>query len=335
MRSCGTIGTTSHGDPKEGRDYTDFLPEVHDVLRRMRTMTDRYAGNRLLIGETYLSSTSQLDTWYGGEARNELQLPMDLLLGFGGNDLNADRFRRNLTELNSQIHGSWPLLVFDNHDKPRSWGRFGDGVHDLAIAKAVATVLLTTRSTPLMYYGEELGMTTTDPTRIEDVKDPIGIVGWPANKGRDGERTPMQWDDSNPQAGFSAASRTWLPVASNYSQVNVKTETADPGSLLNWYKQLIHLRRSNGALHDGAIAMLDENDKDVLIYLRSAPSGESVLVAVNMSPTTQTRTIELPGKFRGKRAVHSLAASDRSLTTLSSLESVTLPPYASWVASVK
>ena len=92
------------------------------------------------------------------------------------------------------MHGSQPLLVFDNHDNVRSWERYGDGVHNQSIAKLIATMLLTTRATALMYYGEELGMTTSTPTRVEDVKDPIGKTGWPKEKGRDGERTPMQWD---------------------------------------------------------------------------------------------------------------------------------------------
>jgi len=54
-------------------------------------------------------------------------------------------------------------------------------------------------------------MRTTDPVRKEDVQDPIGQLGWPQEKGRDGERTPMQWDTSK-EAGFSTAERPWLPV---------------------------------------------------------------------------------------------------------------------------
>ena len=109
------------------------------------------------------------------------------------------------------MHGSQPLLVFDNHDNIRSWERYGDGVHNTQIAKLIAAMLLTTRATALMYYGQELGMMTSTPTRVEDVKDPIGKTGWPKEKGRDGERTPMQWDASAPQAGFSTSATTWLP----------------------------------------------------------------------------------------------------------------------------
>src|SRR5256885_10016305 len=61
-------------------------------------------------------------------------------------------------------------------------------------------------------------------------------------KGRDGERTPMQWDTSNAQAGFSTNPKTWLPVPPDHRTVNVRTESADPDSLLNWHRRLIALR---------------------------------------------------------------------------------------------
>jgi alpha-glucosidase len=98
---------------------------------------------------------------------------------------------------------------------------------------------------------------------VEDVKDPIGKTGWPKEKGRDGERTPMQWDASAPQAGFSTSATTWLPVASNYKTVNVQTELADPNSLLNWHKKLIVMRRTRDAVRDGGIVMLDTANPSV------------------------------------------------------------------------
>ena len=76
-----------------------------------------------------------------------------------------------------------------------SYDRYGDGQHNDQIAKLLATLYLTLRGTPILYYGEELGMENNDPKRREDVKDPIGQRGWPKEKGRDGERTPMQWID--------------------------------------------------------------------------------------------------------------------------------------------
>ncbi len=330
-----TGGTNAQGDPNLKEIYTDNLPEVHDVIRRMRSMVSKYPGDRVLIGETYLPNTAELDKWYGGEARNELQLPMDMIVGFA-NKLSAQNFRDRISEVETQVHGSQPLLVFDNHDNNRSWDRYADGQHNQQIAKLIAAMLFTSKATALMYYGEELGMPTSTPTRVEDVKDPIGITGWPKEKGRDGERTPMQWDASNPQAGFSTNPKTWLPVPSNYTAINVQAELADPNSLLNWHKQLIAMRRNNPALHNGGVVMLDINNPNVLSYLRSAPAGQpSVVVSLNMTAEPQTISLDLKQAGASGEHVKTLIASDTSLDSATSAKSLTLPAYASWVASVQ
>jgi hypothetical protein len=134
---------------------------------------------------------------------------------------------------NNTAHGQ-PEYFFSNHDQPRQWDRYGDGgVHNDHIAKLMATLLLTTRGTPQMYYGEEVGMRTTAPPRIEDVHDPIGKLGWPKEEGRDGERTPMQWDPSA-GAGFTSSVKPWLPIPPNASIYNVETEKQNPDSIGCW-----------------------------------------------------------------------------------------------------
>ncbi len=303
----------------------------------MRTMVEKYPGDRVLIGETYLPNTAALNEWYGGAKHDELQLPMDMLLGFhGDNDkLDAASFRTFINDAETKLNGSQPLFVFDNHDNRRSWERYGDGVHDQAIARILATVLLTSRATALMYYGEELGMVTSTPTRKEDVKDPIGVTGWPKEKGRDGERTPMQWDDSK-NAGFSDSSTTWLPVPPNYTTINVKAEESDPDSLLNWHKQLIAMRREDPTLRDGKQVMLDESNPSVLSYVREGVSGHpAIVVALNFTAQPQTISLD-PGKanITGK-TVTTLLTNAPALKQATSLQNITLPPFASWVGSIK
>jgi len=327
-------GSNAQGDPNLSDVYTKNLPEVHDLMRRLRAMLDTYPDNRVLIGETYVPTTEDLDAWYGGARRNELQLPMDTLLGLG-NKLDADTFRQRLIEAQTQLHGSQPLYVFDNHDNRRSWDRYGDGVHDAAIARIIATLLLTTRAAALMYQGEEIGQTTATPTRVEDVRDPIGLTGWPKEKGRDGERTPMQWDASNGQAGFSANAHTWLPMTGNYRTVNVATESSDPGSLLNWYRRLIALRRSNPALHEGRTVMLERDNASVLSYARVAAAGSTVIVALNMS--AQPQTVSLGLQAEGLRGSHltTLLASPSSMAETAADRPLVLPAFAAWVAELR
>ena len=186
-------GTNEVGDPNEEQNRTENLPEVHVVMRALRKMVDSYPGNRVLIGETYLSNIQSQFEWYGGKAHNELQLPMDMQVGFIDH-LDVNEFRTKINQAETELDGYMPLFVFDNHDNDRSWNRYGDGKHDAAIARIVGAILLTTRSADLMYYGQEIGMVTTPPKTLAEVQDPDGIRGWPKYKGRDGERTPMQWN---------------------------------------------------------------------------------------------------------------------------------------------
>jgi alpha-glucosidase len=262
---------------------------------------------------------------------------MDMLVGFHGDHdkLDADHFRKFINEAETQLNGSQPLFVFDNHDNVRSWNRYGDGVHDQAIARILATTLLTSRATALMYYGEEIGMVTSTPTRKEDVKDPIGITGWPKEKGRDGERTPMQWDSSK-DAGFSDAAKTWLPVASDYKTVNVKAEESEPDSLLNWHKKLITMRRDDPTLRDGKQIMIDQTNPSVLSYVREGVAGNpAVVVAMNFTAQPQTISLDTkPANVTGS-TVTTLLTDAPSLQGTTSLQNITLPPYASWVGSIK
>ena len=326
-------GRNAQGDALEGDAHTNNLAEVHALLRRVRAMVDHYPGERVLLGETYVKSTAQLAPWYGGARHDELQLPMDTAFGFATR-LDAREFRRRLTEIDSELRGSQPLLLFDNHDNVRSWDRFGDGKHNTEIAKILATLLLTSRAATLLYQGEEIGQSTYAPLRVEDVRDPIGITGWPKEKGRDGERTPMQWD-ATAQAGFSSSQHPWLPVAPDFRDVNVKIELADGESLLSWYKKLIALRRGDPALRTGRTFMLDPANPRVLSYARVTPEGSGILVCLNMSAQAQTLALNGPGAgFAGNR-FRTLLSSPGEIAVAAPTLRITLPPYGAWVGAVE
>src|SRR5580698_8216884 len=280
-------GKNAFGDPIEENKYNSKLPEVHDVLRELRKVADE--NNGVLIGETWTADIAELNRYYG-EGNNELQLPMDFLFTTV-NKLSPADFRKQIAAVDSA--SGWPTFVISNHDIVRSYDRYGDGEHNDQIAKLMAGLYLTLRGTPIMYYGEEIGMKTTPPTRKEDVKDPIGRIGWPKEKGRDGERTPMQWD-SAANAGFSKVT-PWLPVPPSYQTHNVADESKDPNSVLEFYRKVLKLRHTNPALLEGSYTALNENDANVLSYLRLY-RDRGVVVALNMSNTRQTVTLELKGK---------------------------------------
>ena len=321
------------------RGYTWGLPEIHGVLRRLRSMVDTYPGQRVLIGELNEPTPKDLDSWYGGPSGNELQLPMDYFYGFpsfsghGPADkdrLDANFYRQRLLETASDLKGKRPFIFFDNHDNPRSIDRFGDGVHDKEIAKVVAALLFTPPAVAQTYYGAEIGMVTTIPTWREDVQDPVGRAAWPENKGRDGERTPMQWTPG-PQAGFSSNPRTWLPIPPSAKRTNVETEMRDPNSLFNWYRSLIKLRRSVPALRDGGIKMIDESNPEVLSFIRTG--SKPVLVVMNMTAHPASASLQLSA--RGFRGSPYLLSATPGMEKKIDSERVELPPYAVVLATVE
>jgi alpha-glucosidase len=322
-------GIDAYGERKVSRQYTDNLPEVHDVLRELRRVTNEYPG-RVLIGETYLPNVFELATMYGRN-RDELHLPMDTQLGFI-NRLSVADFRKKLFEAETGLNGNSPLFVFDNHDNIRSVDRYGDGLHDDLIQKLIATVLLTPRDAALLYYGEELGMRTNTPARVEDVRDPIGRSGWPKEKGRDGERTPMQWN-SDVNAGFGGTHKPWLPIGPNYRTANVAVESREPNSLLNYYKKLIKLRKENEQLRDGDFVLTAEKNFSVLSYVRITRNGQAVVVALNFTGSPQMMGWDLSS--RGVKGTHlkTLIASFH-VAGETELGRVMLPPYGSYVGQV-
>ena len=322
-------GRNAYGDRNIQHKYTDDLPEVHDVLKEVRRVVDKYPGDPVLVTEADEPNVQALAKMYGNG--DEVQLPMDFQIA-DVNELSAPRFRELFNEIeNNSAHGQ-PEYFFSNHDQPRQWDRYGDGVHNDQIAKLMAVLELTTRGTPQMYYGEELGMRTTDPARVEDVHDPIGKLGWPKEKGRDGERTPMQWD-SSADAGFSTATKPWLPIPPNSARYNVEAESKDPNSILNTYKQLLALRKSEPALRDGVQVSVG-NDPDVFAYLRKT-GDETVFVLLNMSPRERTLSFKPDELLRGSaRQLAPLYSSTPTATSISPAH-IVLPPFAALVAKVQ
>src|SRR4051812_13050032 len=311
-------GKNAYGDPNIEHKYTDDLPEIHDALKELRAVVDEYPGDPVLVTEAAEPNVIELSKMYGKHL-DEVQLPMDFQIA-DVNELSAPKFRKLLDEIENNPAGGQPEYFFGNHDQDRSWDRYGDGKHNDQIAKLLAALLLMPRATPQMYYGEELGMRTTPPARVEDVHDPIGKKGWPKEKGRDGERTPMQWDASK-NAGFTTAAKTWLWVPPSANQVNVAVESKNPDSILNWYKRLLALRRSSTAIRNGNYVTVNPDDPNVLSFLRQT-GDETVLVALNMSGRPQTVNYKLK-QTDGKVLLASPSATADSVA----LNKVTIPAF--------
>jgi alpha-glucosidase len=251
--------------------YNSNRPEVHDVLRRWRKLADAYEPPRVLLGETWVWDLGSLMRFYG-DGGDELHLTINfpfLLAGLG------TETRAIVDSTEARIHpAAWPAWGGSNHDVGRFPTRWCGG--DDRKIRAALVVLLTLRGTPLLYYGDEIGMTEVAVPR-ERLRDPVGRRRWPDDPGRDGARTPMQWT-GEATGGFTRRGvEPWLPMG-DAASCNVADQRGDPGSVLRLCRDLITLRQARPDLNTGAYATVDAPD-GVWAWKR----GEATLVAVNCS----------------------------------------------------
>ncbi len=248
--------------------YTQFLPETIELCQKLRELVNSYSPERMLVGEAQ-GNLQMIKPLYG---KNNDGLHLSFNFKFGGQSFSASKFRRVLEETELLLEEPyWPCYVFSNHDTERLISRQKD---DKEKAKLLAVLLLTIRGTPFIYYGEEIGMLQTKVPKDKQL-DPISkikIWGIPLGflYGRDGCRTPMQWDDSPINAGFSNDPKIvpWLPIGQNENK-NVRNELRDEKSMLTFFKKLLKVRKQNESLQIGQLSISRDSNSNLLIYERS------------------------------------------------------------------
>ena len=253
----------------QNKIYTMNHPDNYEFVKELRGLLDEYSDpERFLVGE--IAASLETLKKYSGDQKSETETD-GLHLTFQFQSLNAKLDAVHLRELISEYEGTFtepysPTWVFSNHDQMRRISKMGN---DINKAKLNATLQLTARGVPFVYYGEEIGM-SNHRLPLKTAKDPIGqkyswipqfIVnlltrGGSFSLNRDDCRTPMQWGSSL-NAGFcSEEIEPWLPVSPGHETKNVDHETSDPDSLLNCYRTLLQLRRTTPALHSGSMHLL-------------------------------------------------------------------------------
>jgi alpha-glucosidase len=251
--------------------YNVEQPEVHDVLRRWRAIANTYDPPRILLGETYVRDVRSLSLFYGqGD---------ELHLAFNFTYLHAPFTASALADVVAESERvipavGWPVWTVSNHDVSRVMTRWAGG--DERKLRCALLSLLTLRGTPVLYYGDEIGMPDT-PLRKGDLQDPLGKRYWPEPRGRDPERTPMHWNNE-PGGGFTNPGvRPWLPTG-DVTTRNVADQRRDPSSTLTFVRDLIRVRRQRPDLRSGAYHELP-SPPGVWAWQR----GRDMTVALNLS----------------------------------------------------
>jgi glycosidase len=250
--------------------------DIHPLYRDIRQLLDANSAERSLvsIGEIHIFDWEKWAEYYGSDL-DELHLPLNFQLL--GADWQADIVRKVVDSIEHVLPpGAWPNYVLGNHDETRIASRMS-----APEARLAAMLLLTLRGTPTLYYGDEIGMQEASiPPEMQ--QDPWGIRV--AGLGRDGCRTPMQWDEQ-PFSGFSPpnAEQTWLPVNENYLQVNIAAQLQQPDSILNLYRKLLAYRKNSPALQIGSYTPIEGIDDRCFAFKRLADGIPEQIILLNFS----------------------------------------------------
>ncbi|WP_435194684.1 glycoside hydrolase family 13 protein [Natronomonas sp. EA1] len=302
-------------DERRPRGLDQFMngPRIHEYLRELYDRTFAHY-DVMTVAEMSEVSVDLADEYLGedGDGMNMIFHfeHMDIDAGprgrwdpEGWGDWSLPEFKRIMSRWQTDLDG-WNALYLGNHDQPRIVSRFGhDGAYHRESATLLATFLLTTRGTPYIYQGEEIGMTNDAFDRFEELDDPMirGAVedaiaageadsfddlrGFVNYQSRDHARTPMQWSDE-PHGGFTTH-EPWFAVNENYPEINVAAARADAASVWHHYREIIALRHEEGALVYGAYDLLLPDDEQLYVYTREL-GEERLLVVLNWSAEPAT-----------------------------------------------
>ena len=330
----------NYPDDYDGRPEFIYAagPKLHDYLQEMnREVLSKY--DVMTVGEAFGVTLEQTPLLVD-ERRHELNMifHFDVVRLDRGEawrwkpwtlpDLKAiySRFDKGL-----DVH-SWHTVFLSNHDNPRAVSHFGDDSPEYRVpsAKLLATMLLTLKGTPFIYQGDELGMTNYPFTRVDEFDDievknawkaevltnqvsPDEFISHMLKTSRDHSRTPMQWDDS-PNGGFTTAAKAWLAVNPNYKEINSKQAQADQGSIYNYFRKVIDLRKKAPALIYGDYKDLDPQNPAIFAYTRTLGT-DGYLVVLNFSRDAVAYT--LPGGLNaGQLVISNMGSNEENVSLL-------------------
>nr|WP_037261939.1 alpha-amylase family glycosyl hydrolase [Roseivivax halodurans] len=253
--------------------YDKTQPENLLFLQKLRTLMNEY--NAAAVGEVGEDQRGLeiLGEYTGGDDKIQMSYAFELL---SGECPSAKYIATVFDKVEAVAAQGWACWAYSNHDVPRHLTRWK--LSDAA-ARCFNSLMMCLRGSCCLYQGEELALSEAD-IAFDDLQDPYGIKFWPSFKGRDGCRTPMVWEPSNQNGGFSSG-MPWLPVSHEHLNRAVSTQEQDPAAILHHYRRSIAFRHAHEALRKGAQTAMVA-DGDILRFERSL-GDQTIFCAFNLS----------------------------------------------------
>ncbi|MCG2799206.1 MAG: glycoside hydrolase family 13 protein [Cellulomonas sp.] len=271
---------------------------VHDVYRAWRTVLDSYPGDRAMVAEAWVEPLERLARYVRPD---EMHQAFNFSFLSAGWDPLALRSVIDRSFAANDAVGAPTTWVLSNHDVVRHASRLGlsDPTHrpngighgdeqpdaelGLRRARAASLLVLALPGSAYLYQGEELGLPEHTALPDELRQDPTYTRTDGVERGRDGCRVPLPWEQHAPAFGFSPNGASWLPQPAGWGGFTVDAQRGRPGSTYETYRSALRLRREH-RLATGDLTWLP-SDPQVLEL-----TNRTVLVVANMGPTA----VELP-----------------------------------------
>ncbi|MEG2086162.1 MAG: alpha-glucosidase [Clostridia bacterium] len=300
-----------------GKEHYVDGNSIHELLLQLKQVMDEY--DCFTVGEGVLIDTTKALTYIENNEKQQLNAV------FTFEHMNADnhfgikylmskmryrKLKRTLGRWQTELYGkAINTIYFENHDQPRAVGRFcSDSTYADKGAKMIAVMEMGLTGIPFIYEGQEIAMTSIKMQDLSQYKDVECLNMYKmmrklrfsqkyvmraiAYASRDNARTPMQWNDSE-NAGFGG--KPWISINPNYKEINVENQEKDANSVLNFYRKLIAIRKSNGAMKYGEYKEYFPLSSKVYVYTKTYEK-EKVLIVINF--TSKSVSFKLPKEIR-------------------------------------
>lgn len=300
--------------------YNKTQPECLAFLEEFRALLGRYK-DCASVGEMSAQDSESLVAPY---TENGKRLHMVYTFSLLTDCFNLHHIRRVVEHLEERIQNGWVCWAFSNHDVRRVATRWRqEGVSDEALTYFVTALFMALRGSFCLYQGEELSLPEAD-IPYEKLQDPYGIRFWPEYKGRDGCRTPIPWDSSRPNAGFSTT-EPWLPVPDAHSVRAVDVREGEEDSILHRMRELLHWRKEHAPLTLGNIHFLELPEP--ILGIERKYEGKKIVALFNFS------THEVTAILSGYKKITPLEGL--RFECLLNEEKVTMQEYSAFFAEVE
>ena len=318
---------------KKNLDFPDFEPDGNDGMAGCWKMVDSVDGVGEFLEELKTNTFQKYDAFTVGEVFNMKEDELPQFIGEDGHfstifdfsahclsdgehgwydapAINFKEWRDTIikSQLEIQQYG-FEANIIENHDEPRGVSRFlPEYAQTPAGTKMLGTINILLRGIPFIYQGQEIGMKNAIWSSIEEFDDistkdqyhmarEAGFTDEEALKvcnrmSRDNARTPVQWNNQE-NAGFTTGT-PWLKVNSNYKEINVENQENDDGSVLNYYRRLISIRKipeyKDVFTYGRFIPVYQDTDYTMAFYRKD--ENQRILVAANFGKETEELELE-------------------------------------------